>query len=112
MHRDDKRVRRRKRRPHNFEGVSMAYFANGTEGMIFDKQCAECPLWDKACPIYLVQLEYNYSQCNEKNGDLRAAMNLLVDKKGICQMKPLIEQSIRYPTSPNQLSIPFIELKL
>ena len=73
----------------------MAYFANGSEGAVFDNQCAACPLGELWCPVALVQLTYNYSQVD--NPQLRKAMTMLVDDKGICQLKPLIEQKMPKP---------------
>jgi hypothetical protein len=66
----------------------MAYFANGTEGLILDNQCAECPLGQKACPIMAVQLMHNYDQCGNPN--LQEAMSKLVNEQGLCQLKPLL----------------------
>ena len=68
----------------------MAYFSNGTEGEVLDEQCSECRL-PGACPVLWVQTEYNYTQLNKKNKDLRKAMNCLIDKKGNCQMKIQID---------------------
>jgi hypothetical protein len=66
----------------------MAYFANGCEGEMLSAQCAECPLAEQPCPILLVQLMHNYDQCN--NEKLKAAMNLLINEDGICQLRPLL----------------------
>ena len=72
----------------------MAYFSNGTEGEILDEQCFEClhsiDDFTIYCPIAAVQAEFNYRQC--KNPELKAAMNFLIDEKGNCQMKPIIER--------------------
>lgn len=68
----------------------MAYFANGSEGAILEAQCAECPIGDKLCPVRHVQEWYNYEQIG--NNRLRYALELLVDEKGICQLKPLLEE--------------------
>lgn len=83
----------------------MAYFANGTEGACLENQCSDCPLgygWNdpnqgelfeverepRGCPVYFVQMEFNYDQINKGNEQLRAAMNLLVDdKRGECQVR-------------------------
>lgn len=73
----------------------MAYFSNGTEGEALDEQCWECLHSEDdltLCPIMAIQMEFNYKQCDEKNKDLRAAMNMLVDDKGSCLMKPLIDK--------------------
>lgn len=68
----------------------MAYFSNGTEGMILDEQCSECKIPDDApCPILLVHLLYNYEQVG--NDLVRTVLNDLVNESGQCQMKPLID---------------------
>lgn len=66
----------------------MAYFPNGTSGEMLDDQCDECPLGKAACPIFLVQMLHNYDQCS--NEKLKDAMNLLINEKGICQMRPML----------------------
>jgi hypothetical protein len=66
----------------------MAYFSNGSEGEILEAQCEVCPLGEQPCPIMAVQLLHNYDQVG--NDKLRAAMNLLVDERGICQLRPLL----------------------
>ena len=63
----------------------MVYFPNGTAGIILDEQCSECPVGEDCCPIYVVQQIYNYTQVENEN--LRAAMNILIDGKGKCQMR-------------------------
>lgn len=68
----------------------MAYFANSTEGETLDNQCGNCPLGESACPIYMVQSLYNYEQLNKGNEKLRTAMNMLVDSRGICKLRPLL----------------------
>jgi hypothetical protein len=72
----------------------MAYFSNGSEGMIFDDECGECKYGQGACPIALVHQLYNYDQV--KNPLARQILNTLVtqnvDGKYIgCQMKPMID---------------------
>ena len=69
----------------------MAYFSNGSEGMILEEQCARCPLGEKPCPITLVQLLYNYKQVGIPT--LRDAMNHLINEQGQCQMLPLLTES-------------------
>ncbi len=71
----------------------MAYFANGTEGVILDEQCAECPVGEQInsrCPVHTIQMIYNYDQLKKGNEQLREAMNVLVDDKGKCQMRVAI----------------------
>lgn len=74
----------------------MAYFSNGSEGEVFDAECAECPLGEKPCPIAGVHMIYNYKACN--NEVATAILNDLVKQEQEepwryigCQMKPLIE---------------------
>lgn len=42
----------------------MAYFSNGSEGEVFDRQCAKCKYGEKPCPISAVQMIYNYDAVN------------------------------------------------
>lgn len=71
----------------------MAYFSNSTDGDVLDAQCADCPLGNKPCPVLNVQLTFNYKQCDKGQEQLRAAMNLLIDEKGICQLRPMLVKS-------------------
>ena len=79
----------------------MAYFSNGSEGMIFDAECADCKYGEDPCPIAWVQMEYNYKACN--NEVARDILNGLVkqdkDFKYLgCQMKNLIEEKEKNET--------------
>lgn len=69
----------------------MAYFSNGSEGMVFDDECSECKAFD-GCPIAMVHQLFNYEQVD--NQLARDILNMLVkqeDGKYVgCQMKPLI----------------------
>lgn len=71
----------------------MAYFSNGSEGMVFHEECTTCPLGEEPCLIAGVHLEFNYKQCN--NEVATAIMNSLV-KQGPggeyigCQMKRFV----------------------
>ncbi len=73
----------------------MAYFSNGTEGMVFDEECSNCRLGTEQCPIAFVQQMFNYDACN--NEVATTILNCLV-KQGDnfeylgCQMKPLIDK--------------------
>lgn len=69
----------------------MAYFSNATEGGVLDRQCAECQLRDKPCPTLWVQLNYNYEQIG--NDKLQEAMTCLIDGKGLCKTKPLLDET-------------------
>ena len=66
----------------------MAYFANGTEGFVFEHECGSCRLGQLPCPVAWVQLEYNYKQID--NPTLRDAIRSLVSDDGTCQMKACI----------------------
>jgi len=82
----------------------MGYFPNGSSGEVLDEQCANCLLgsgWNdpaqqelfvtdrllKPCPVAFVQLTYNYKQGDKGNKDLRDAMTLLIDDRGVCQVR-------------------------
>ncbi len=76
----------------------MAYFPNSSAGAILDNQCYKCPIPDDApCPIIYVQTIYNYEQLDEdgKETKVTEVMNCLVNEKGICQMKPILEETIK-----------------
>jgi len=69
----------------------MAYFSNSSEGEVLDSQCAGCLLGspEASCPVKAIHWIYNYDQCS--NEKLREAMEMLVDKQGICQVKAEID---------------------
>jgi hypothetical protein len=62
----------------------MAYFANGTAGLNLDEQCSRCIYGEKACPIYWVQLNWNYEACNNKVA--REILDYLIADCGRCTM--------------------------
>ena len=62
----------------------MAYFANGSEGAVFDHQCSLCKYGDTFCPIAWVQMEYNYEACN--NEVAGKILDELVHSDGTCVM--------------------------
>lgn len=66
----------------------MAYFANGTEGIILHNQCDKCPLGSGPCAVAAAQTFYNYDQID--NDTATAILETLVSKDGICQMRPEI----------------------
>lgn len=66
----------------------MAYFPNSTAGDVLDAQCGTCPLGDGPCPVLLVQLTYNYDQCDIQK--LEEAMNILIDEQGKCRVREQI----------------------
>lgn len=79
----------------------MAYFSNGSEGMVFDDQCSKCKYGDKPCPIALVQMEYNYSAVN--NEVATKILNTLVANNGTCSMWALAKSD--FAIDPNQLKL-------
>ena len=84
----------------------MAYFSNGSEGMVFEDQCAKCKYGDKACPIALVQLLYNYDAVKAENaGDNTASLILdsLVKNDGTCTMWQEFKED--FAIDPNQLKL-------
>lgn len=62
----------------------MAYFSNGTEGEVFEEQCCRCKYGREPCPIYQVQVFYNYDACN--NEVATKILNHLVEDDGTCAM--------------------------
>lgn len=71
----------------------MAYFANGTEGTVFDHQCSLCKYGDKNCPIAFVQQMYNYDACN--NEVARKILDELVRDDGTCAMWKEFQKDFR-----------------
>ncbi len=66
----------------------MAYFANGSEGGVFDEECSTCKLGELPCPIAGVQMTYNYDAVNNKVAT--KILGELVEDSGKCRMKPLL----------------------
>lgn len=80
----------------------MAYFPNGSSGLLFDEQCARCRYGDRPdCPIYRAQYDHNYSACN--NPEARAILDLLVHDDGECQMFKLDVASFTKPPEQGDL---------
>ena len=71
----------------------MAYFSNGSEGAVFDQECAECKYGQEACPIALVQMTYNYDACN--NDVATKILDDLVKKDGTCEMKKTFSKDFK-----------------
>lgn len=70
----------------------MAYFSNGSEGMVFDAQCQKCKYGDKPCPIALVQITYNYDAVN--NEVATKILDTLVKHDGTCTMWELAKSDL------------------
>lgn len=84
-----------------------AYFSNSSDGEVFDQECSDCILWNKPCPVSIVQNSYNYDACNIPVA--RAILNDLVKQdenyKYIgCQMKPILDL-LRQKADPKQLKL-------
>lgn len=79
----------------------MAYFSNGSEGEVFDQQCAKCKYGQSPCPIAFVQMEYNYSAVgNETAADI---LNELVRQDGTCTVFEMAKQD--FFKDPNQIEL-------
>jgi len=81
----------------------MAYFSNGTEGAVFEDQCAKCKYGQLPCPIAFVQMEYNYEQHNDKTGTTTKLLNELVKDDGSCSI---------YEAFKDDLAIDINQMKL
>jgi len=79
----------------------MAYFSNGTEGMVFDEQCSKCKYGDKPCPIAFAQMNYNYESAN--NDVATKILNTLVKDDGTCEMWKTFKTD--FAIDPNQLNL-------
>ena len=79
----------------------MAYFANSTEGDVFAKQCAKCKYGESACPIFVVQFEFNYEACN--NETARKILDSLISNNGTCAMWTEFKED--FAIDPDQLSL-------
>ena len=72
----------------------MAYFSNGSEGMVFDDECMDCPAAFKTCPVSLVQSLYNYDQVGNDTAS-RILDHLVTQQDGKyigCQMKRVMDE--------------------
>lgn len=81
----------------------MAYFSNGSEGFVFDDQCAKCKFGQSPCPIALVQLEYNYDQHKDTSGTATKILDTLVKDDGTCTVWEMAKDD--FAIDPNQLDI-------
>jgi len=68
----------------------MAYFSNGSEGMVFDEECSTCKYGQDPCPIAWVQRVYNYDACN--NEVASKILNEFVKDDGKCAMKEFMKK--------------------
>ena len=68
----------------------MAYFPNGISGDMFQEfNCSKCANADEfgMCAIWDAHMIYNYDQLEDRNKDLRGALNMLInDDANECRM--------------------------
>jgi hypothetical protein len=81
----------------------MAYFSNGTEGMVFDDQCARCKFGKHPCPIAFVQIDANYDQHKDVSGTARKILDHLVKDDGTCTVYEMAKQD--FAIDPDQLAL-------
>lgn len=71
----------------------MGYFANGTEGMMFEERfCSRCVHSDEGpgkeigvdppCPIWMAHLLYSYELCNETEHPAKVMLDMLIKPSG------------------------------
>lgn len=70
----------------------MAYFSNGSDGMVFDDQCARCKFGKSPCPIAFVQMNANYDQHNDPSGTAKKILDHLVKNDGTCAVFEMARQ--------------------
>lgn len=81
----------------------MAYFSNGSEGMVFDDQCARCKFGRHPCPIAFVQIDANYDQHKDTSGTASKILGHLVKDDGTCMVYEMAKQD--FAIDPNQLEL-------
>ena len=82
----------------------MAYFSNRSEGMMLDEQCSDCRGGDKPCPVYNVQLLYNYDAVNNKVAS--NILNMLIRNDGTCTVYELFKKELEITEDEkNQLEL-------
>ncbi len=63
----------------------MGYFANGTEGDIFERDnCHKCVHEDdeKGCPVMLAHILFSYDLCNQDEHPGKVMLDMLIPRKG------------------------------
>lgn len=60
----------------------MGYFANGTEGELYEAEyCNRCVHQDDPCAVWLLHLAYNYSGIDDKS--MSHALDMLIPRNGV-----------------------------
>ena len=58
----------------------MAYFANGTEGALYEEQwCDRCLHQGNTCAVWLAHMVHNYDECNKPDSILHLLIPRSVD---------------------------------
>ncbi len=81
----------------------MAYFSNGSEGVVFDDQCARCKFGKSPCPIAFVQMDANYDQHKDTSGTAKKILDHLVSDDGTCAVYEMAKQD--FAIDPDQLDL-------
>lgn len=81
----------------------MAYFSNGSEGIVFDDQCARCKFGKHPCPIAFVQMDANYDQHKDTSGTATKILDHLVKNDGTCAVFEMAKSD--FEIDPNQLEL-------
>ena len=79
----------------------MAYFSNGTEGIVFDEQCSRCKYGEHPCPVAAMQLLWNYDQVG--NELAREIMDNFVKADGTCTVFEMAKTD--FAIDKNQLKL-------
>lgn len=79
----------------------MAYFPNGTSGMVFEDQCSKCKYGKASCPIAVAQYLYNYESAN--NEIATKILEALVKDDGTCSMWKAFKRD--FEIDPNQVKL-------
>lgn len=56
----------------------MAYFSNGTEGMIYEERYCDRCLHQEGCPVWDAHLLYSYRDCNDES----SILHMLIPRDG------------------------------
>ncbi|MDR6818453.1 hypothetical protein J2X76_003630 [Neorhizobium sp. 2083] len=56
----------------------MAYFSNGTEGMMYEEKFCDRCLHQEGCPVWDAHLLYSYRDCNDEG----SILHMLIPRDG------------------------------
>ena len=83
----------------------MAYFSNSSDGDCLSEQCNKCKYGQSPCPIFWLQLEYNYEAHAEGQSVAAVMLDYLIDNDGNCAMWKQFQKDLE--VDPNQLKMEF-----